>query len=97
MQVVVESLEETISKVHVSNWVNPFWEVNASWKLSIGMGPFVLNTFHVPLIDNNYYFLVSAFINLLKQILVSSINENTFKFWEIQISGLNKPVDLIRV
>lgn len=96
MQAVVHSLEQTVSKIHIANWVYVL-EVDASWKLSIGMSPLVLNTLHMPLVynDNNPFSI--TFIYLLEEILVSLVNENVLKLWEEDVCVLNEPVDLIRV
>jgi len=75
MQNVIHSLKQTISKVHVSYWVDII-EMDTSWELSIGMSPFVLNSFHMPLIDNYNNFITFAFIYLLEEILVPLIDEN---------------------
>lgn len=55
VKLVVESLEKTITKVHIADRINSFWELHAAWKLTIAMAPIVLNAFHVPLVykDNN--------------------------------------------
>ena len=95
VQSVVESLEETVSQVHVTNWVNALWEGDASWKLAVSVSPVVLDTLHVPLVHNNDDFLLWAFIDLSEEIVISLIDENLFEFWEEEIHGLNVPVDEI--
>lgn len=90
---IVESLEKTISKIHVSNWIYAFWETNASWELSIPMSPFMLNTFHMPLINNSNNFLFRTSIDLFEKVFITLINENLLEFWEVNISVLNIPVN----
>jgi len=95
VQNIVHSLEQTISKVHIANWVYSLWEIDTSWKLSIRVCPFMFNTFHMPLIDNNNNSLSITFINLLVKVLVSLINENVLKFWEEDIHILDEPINLV--
>lgn len=58
MQIVIEALEESITQVHVSDWVDALWEINASWELTVSMSPIVLNSLHMPLVHNYDNFLV---------------------------------------
>lgn len=95
MQRIVESLKQTISEIHIANWVYSFCEMNASWKLSIRVCPFMFNTFHMPLIDNDNNSLSITFINFLEKILISIINENALEFWEENICSLDKPIYLM--
>ena len=83
MKIIVESHKKTCSKIHVTNWVNAFWEVNASWKLTVSKSPVVFNTFHVPLVNKYNNFLVFTFIDLLEKVFVSSVDKDSFKLWEI--------------
>lgn len=83
MKIIVKSIKKTSSKIHVTNWVNAFWEVNTSWKLSISSSPVVFNTFHVPLVYKYNNFLVFTSIDLFKKVFVSSVNKGSFKLWEI--------------
>ena len=57
MKSIVKSLEQTIFKIHVADWVNSLWEVDTSWYLTISVGPVVLETLHVELVANNDNFL----------------------------------------
>lgn len=57
MEVVIKSLEKTVSEIHITNWVDALWEVDASWKLTVSGSPVVLDAFHVPLVDNYNNFL----------------------------------------
>ena len=57
---VVESLEQTDSEIHVTDWVDSFREVDASWHLSISVSPVVLDALHVHLVDNDYNFVFFA-------------------------------------
>ena len=79
---VVQSLEETVSQVHISDHVDAVWEGNRSRKLSVSVSPVVLDTLHVPLVDQDNNFLFRAPINLSEKVIVSLINENTLEFWE---------------
>lgn len=53
MEAVVESLEKTVSEIHIADWVDALWEVDASWELTVSGSPVVLDSFHVPLVDDN--------------------------------------------
>lgn len=82
MQVVVESLEKTITEVHVTNWVDTFREGHTSWQLTVSVGPFVLNTLHVPLVDDDNNSLVVARVNLSEEILVSLVDKDGLELRE---------------
>lgn len=55
VEVVIKSLEKTVSEIHIANWVDALWEMHASWELTVPGGPVVFDSFHVPLVynDNN--------------------------------------------
>lgn len=97
MKGVVKSLEKTVSKIHISDNIDAFWESDRSWELSVSVSPVVLDTLHVPLVDQDNNFLFRALINLSEKVIVSLINENTLEFWEENGEGLNVPVDEIWV
>ena len=97
MQLVVKSLEQTVSKIHIYDWVDAFWEVDTSWELTISSSPLVLNTFHVPLVDHSNNSLLWAGVNVLEKVLVSSVNKNALEFWEENIEGLDEPIYLVCV
>lgn len=97
MQVVVETLEQTIAQVHVSNRINSLSELHTSWHLTVSVSPLMLNTLHVPLVYNDDNLLLRAFINGLEKILVTLIHENLLESWEEDVQVLNVPVDKIWV
>lgn len=97
VKVVVESLEETVSEIHIADWVDALWEVDASWKLTVSGSPVVLNAFHVPLVDHDNDSLLWCRVNLLEKVLISSVNEYSLQGWEVDIKILNVPVDLVLV
>ena len=82
MESVVESLEKTVLEVHVTDWVNAFWEVNTSWHLTVSMGPVVLDTLHVELVANNDDFLGRGSIDLSEKVFVTLINKDLLESWE---------------
>lgn len=92
MEVVVEALEETIAKIHVSDWIDTFWEVHTSWHLTVSVGPFMLNALHMPLVDNHNNFFLRALIDSLEKVIVSLVYENLLKPWEVDLNVLNIPV-----
>ena len=89
---VVQSLEQTVSQVHISDHVDAVWEGNRSWQLSVSVSPVVLDTLHVPLVDEDNDFLLWAFINFLEKLIISLVNENALEFGEEDSKGLNVPV-----
>ena len=97
MKGVVQTLEETVTQVHITDWVDAFGEVNASWHLTVAMGPLMLNSLHMPLIYNNDDFLLRALINCLEKILVTLVNENLLESWEENIHTLDVPIQKMRV
>ena len=97
MQVVVETLEETIAQVHVSDRINTLREVHTSWHLAVSVSPLMLNTLHMPLVYNNDNLFFRAFIDGLEKILVSLIDENLLESGEVDVQILDEPVNKIRV
>jgi len=95
VQVIVETLEETIAQVHISNRINTFREVHTSWQLAVSVSPLVLNTLHMPLVHNNDNLFLRALVNSREKILVSLINENLLEPWEEDVQVLNHPVDKV--
>jgi hypothetical protein len=94
---VVQTLEQTIAKIHIANWVYSFWEVNASWHLAISMSPLMLNAFHVPLVDNHNDSLSFALVDRLEEVLVTLVDEDLFQSWEENGNILDVPVDQMRI
>ena len=97
MQGVVQSLEQTVSQVHVSDWVDSLCEVHASWELSVSMSPVVLDTFHVPLVDHHHNLLFLGLVDLSEQFSVFIVDEDALEPWEENSSVLNIPVDQVLV
>lgn len=97
MERVVETLEETVTEVHVANWIDSFRELNTAWELAVPVGPLVLDTLHVPLVDNDDNFLFRALINSLEEILIPLVHEDLLEAREVDVSVLDVPVDEVRV
>lgn len=97
MNVIVKSLEETLSQVHVTNWVDCFFEVDASWELTVSVAPVVFNAFHVPLVDNSDDFFALALVNVSEEIFITFVNEDFLESGEENVSCLNVPVDKILI
>lgn len=91
--IVVQSVEETLSQVQITNRVDTFREHNRSWYLPIMMAPVVLNTFHVPLVYDSYYLFALAIVNVSEEVFITLINEDFLHSWEKDISGCNVPID----
>ena len=92
-----KTLEQTISQIHITNWVNTLWEVNTSWHLAESMRPLMLDTLHVPLVDDYHYFLLRTLVNSLEQILITLVDEDLFESWEVNVQILDVPVDHVWV
>jgi hypothetical protein len=50
--------------------------------LTVSVGPFVLNTLHVPLVDDDNNSLVFAGVNLSEEILVSLVDKDGLELRE---------------
>jgi hypothetical protein len=61
------------------------------------MAPLVLDTFHMPLVDQNYNFLSLSLVNLGKQFIVFLVNKNLLKFREENVGTLNVPIQVVLV
>lgn len=77
MESIIQSVEETVLQVHISDWVDAIWEDHTSWHLSVSVGPLVLDSLHVPLIDEDEDFLVFALVDNSEDVIISSVDENT--------------------
>lgn len=97
MESIVKTLEQTITQVHITNGINSLWEVHTSWHLTISVSPLVLNSLHVPLVDDDHNFLLGALVNCLEKILISLVNEDLFESWEVNVHVLNIPVQYVRI
>ena len=86
MQVVVESLEQTFAQVHVANGVDTLRELNGARNLTVAVGPMVLNSFHVPLVDENDNLVTLSLIDFCEQILVSLIDQDLLDLGEEDVS-----------
>lgn len=99
VQVVVESLEQTFTQVHVTNRVDALGELNRARHLTISVAPVMLDTFQVPLVhkDDNFFAWFALGVYFLEQLLVAFINNDLLEFGEEYVKGLNIPVDLVLV
>jgi len=93
VKIVVHTLPETSTQVHITNRVNSVLELNASGKLTISVAPVVLNTFQMPLVNENDNLLTGGFVNLFEEVLIFHINKNSLQLREEHISALSIPVD----
>jgi hypothetical protein len=93
VKIIVESLEQTLSQVHITNGINTVLEGHRSRELAITMAPEVLNTLHVPLVHNGYDFLTLTLINVFEEVFISLIYEDFLQAREENIKVLNVPID----
>ena len=84
VQVVVKSLEQTLTQVHIANRVDALGELNRARDLTISVAPVMLNTFQVPLVnkDDNFFAWLALGVYFLEQLLVAFINNNLLEFGE---------------
>ena len=93
VHVVIQTLEETLTKVHVSNGIDRLLEVYTSWDLAIAGAPVMLDTLKMPLVDQDNDLLSLALINLSEEILITLVYEDFLHFWEENVGALNVPID----
>jgi len=97
VQVVVQSLEQTFSQVHVANRVDAFGELNGAGNLSVPVAPVMLNAFQMPLVDENDNLLALRLIDDAEKFIVFLVNEDLLVLGEEDGQGLDKPVHLVLV
>ena len=97
MKSIVKSLEQTILQIHISDWIYTIWEWNTSWYLTISLSPVMLNSLHVPLVNDNNNFFMLWFINDSEKIIISLVDKDFFVFWEENIHRLDIPVNQMRI
>jgi len=68
VQIVVKTSPETVAKIHITDRIDSFREMNTAWNLAISVCPVVLNTFHVPLVDHNNDCVSFSLINLTEKL-----------------------------
>ena len=61
--------------------------------MTISVAPEMLNTFKMPLVDNNNNSLGFRLINLFEEIFISLINKDLLESWEEDGGALNIPID----
>lgn len=57
----------------------------------------MLDSLHVPLVDNNNYFLTICLVDLPEEILISLVNHYLFNLGEEDVGRLDVPVHFIGV
>lgn len=97
MERIIESLEETLTQVHISNGVDGFGEVHRAGELTIAVAPVVLNTLDVPLVNKDDDLLSGILVNQSEKILIALVNEYFLQSWEEDLCTLNVPVDKMLV
>ena len=95
---VVHHVEETLSQVHVSDWVDFFSDELASRQLSELVSPQVLDTLHVPLVDDGYNSLVFVVLDdLFVESDVSLVNEKSLEAWNQNFESFDVPTQQIAI
>lgn len=91
-QIIVQPIEQTFSKIHVSNGVDLFGDLNGARHLSVAVGPVVLNALHVPLVHHYDNLVALRTVNRPKQVIVLVVNQDLLQLREEDFSVLNVPV-----
>ena len=94
---VVESLEETLTQVHITNRVYGSSEVNRAGDLAIAAAPVMLNTLEMPLVNKHNNFLGGVLINLSEKILITLVHKDLLKSREEDLCSLSVPVDQVLI
>ena len=97
MESIVKSAEETISKIHIADRIDALREVNRAWHLTVVMGPVVLDTFHVPLVNNDNNFLVFRLIDSLEEVIISIVDEDFLELGEENVHALDVPIEEVLI
>lgn len=101
LQVVVQSRKETLTEIHITDRVDALSKLNAARNLTVAGGPVVLNSFHVPLVDNEdnlvTLFVVHNSVDVAEKFFVLLVNHHFLCFWEEDVTCLNEPVHLVGV
>ena len=97
MQRVVQSLEQTIAQVHITNGVDAFGEVHTARYLTVAVAPVMLDSLQVPLVDDNDDLISLALVNLSEEVLITLVNEDLLQLGEEDASSLNVPVDKVLI
>lgn len=74
MKGIVQTLEKTLAEIHITNRVDGFGENDTSRKLTVAVAPVVLNTFKMPLVNQDNNFLALRLIYCLEEILIALVN-----------------------
>jgi len=90
-------MPQAFLEIHITDGVDSFWELNASWKLTIPCAPLVFDTLHVPLVNQHHHSVTFTLVNCLEEIHITLVDKNPLKLREVNISSLNVPVDCIGV
>lgn len=61
------------------------------------MGPVVLDALHVPLVDNDHYFLAFTLVDVVEKVFVTFVYEDLLGSWEEYVCTLDIPVDKVRI
>jgi hypothetical protein len=94
---VVESLEESLAQVHITDRVDRVGEDNRAGYLPIAAAPVMLNAFEMPLVNKHNNFLRRALINLSEKILITFVHEDLLKSREEDLGSLSVPVDQVLI
>ncbi len=97
VKVIVEALEETLAEVHVSDGVDRLGEADGTRQLSVVMAPVMLDTFKMPLINQDNDLVALSTVYLLVEILIPLVNKDLLQSREEDLRALDVPVDEVLV
>ena len=73
---VVQALEKTLAEVHIADGINWLGEVHTAGELTIAVAPVVLDTFKMPLVNEDNDLLALRLINSSEKIFIALVNED---------------------
>lgn len=94
---IVETLEKTLTQVHIADRINTFGELNRAWQLAVSVAPVMLDTLHMPLVDDDNDSLALGLINLFEELFVLLIDENSLELREESSACLRVPINLMLI
>ena len=97
LQGVIETLEKTLTQVHITDGVNGVSEDHRARELAVAVAPVVFDTFQVPLVDEDDDLLALLLINCLEDFLIALVNKDLLYLGKEDASRLGVPVNEVLI
>lgn len=97
LQRVIESLEKTLTQVHITDRVDGISEDHRAGELAVAIAPVVLDTFQMPLVDEDDDLLALRLVNCLEEFLIALVNEDLLQLGEEDVCRLCVPVNEVLI